>query len=69
MAKSINTSRGDLVFLDDMGKYHNEHGPAVITESGNKYWFKSGLLHREDGPAIEYISGENKHYLNGLKLT
>ena len=44
MAKSINISRGDLVFIDDEGKYHNECGPAVITKSGSKYWFKNGLL-------------------------
>lgn len=48
---------------------HRENGPAVEYNSGNKFWYKHGLLHREDGredgPAREFINGDKEWYENG----
>lgn len=30
---------------------HNDNGPAVIWNTGSKWFCKKGIIHREDGPA------------------
>ena len=39
----------------------------ILDKSGNKFWYKDGLLHRNDDlPAIEWANGDRYHYENGL---
>ena len=51
------------------GKIHNEHGPAIIEPSGNKWWVINGKTHRTDGPAVEWIDGTCWWYLNDKKYS
>jgi len=39
----------------------------IIYPSGNKAYFKDGLLHRKNKPAIELINGIKQWHLNGEK--
>lgn len=45
-------------------QYHNDNGPAVIWNNGNKYWYKHHKWHRDDGPAVEYADGSKSWYVN-----
>jgi len=51
-------------------RYYEDHkdGSRFYPISGNKRWYKDGLLHRENGPAIEYKNGPFMWYLNGVYL-
>ena len=40
---------------------------TYVGKSGNKYYFKNGMLHRLDGPAVEHING-HKEWWNNDKL-
>ena len=60
---------GNKIYKDENGDHHNPFGPALITRSGNTYWYKHGQLHREDGPAIESNNGEKKYWIEGVQLT
>jgi len=33
--------------------------------SGNKYWYRDGLLHKDGGPAIEFVNGNCMWYCDG----
>jgi len=57
---------GNTIFYYKNGKYHREHGPAVIHLSGTKKWFINDELHREDGPAIEWNDGNKEWYYYGV---
>jgi hypothetical protein len=46
-------------------KLHNEDGPAIECDNGDKYWFIEGKLHRENGPAVEYIKGDKEWWIYG----
>ena len=39
----------------------------IIEPSGNKYWYKDGILHRENGPAIVLDTGYKAWLINGLR--
>ena len=52
------------IFKNSEGKAHRTDGPAIITSSGDKYWYKNGKKHRENGPAVEYANGARMWYLN-----
>lgn len=51
-----------------LGLPHNEGDmPAIITNSGDKYWYKSGLLHRDDDlPAVMYVD-RLEWWVNGTR--
>lgn len=36
-----------------------------IHSSGDKVWYKNGVLHREDGPAIEFPDGGKQWRIDG----
>jgi antitoxin component YwqK of YwqJK toxin-antitoxin module len=39
---------------------------GIQLRSGDKSWYKNGLIHREnDKPAIEYFDGSKAWYING----
>jgi len=40
-------------------------GPAFISASGTKKWYRYGELHREGGAAIEWADGGREFYRNG----
>ena len=61
---SVN-ERGTTTYCNHLGHKHRIHGPAVITSTGNRYWYQNGQLHRTDGPAIEGTDGSQFWYLNG----
>ena len=42
---------GGIQYYKD-NKLHRLDGPAVIFESGLRWWFKEGKFHRTNGPAI-----------------
>lgn len=68
MKEELRVIDGDMIKYTDRGKLHRENGPAVISESGTKYWFRHGRLHRTDGAAIEWNDGDKWFYLNGFKV-
>lgn len=59
----------DQEWLDKCGLFHREDGPALIYETGTKYWFKHGKRHREGGPAVEFHNGTNKWFLEDKEYT
>ena len=50
------------------GIVHNENGPAIIFESGDKYWIVDGKFHNENGPA-KLINNIKYYFINGKELT
>ncbi len=48
------------------GELHRKGNPALIEDSGSKFWCINGELHREDGPAIVWSTGRHEYYLNGI---
>jgi len=46
-------------------KLHRKYGPAVIRDSGSKFWCQNGEYHREAGPAIEWCDSEREWYYYG----
>jgi hypothetical protein len=62
--RRYNSKSGDVYYTVGYSKvYHREDGPAIISGSGTKYWFRYGLLHRSVGPATE-LSGGTKIWFN-----
>lgn len=59
---------GVVVYLNAAGKPHRTDGPAVITATGSRYWYRNGKLHRTDGPAIMFSGGSCDWYLNGVSM-
>jgi hypothetical protein len=51
------------------GKFHREHGPAIVYVNGTKWWALYGKRHRTDGPAIECDNGHKEWFLNGYSYT
>ena len=49
------------------GELHREDGPAIEYSTGEKLWYKKGLLHNSLGPAITQ-DGEKGWYLNGIRM-
>lgn len=49
------------------GLLHCTYGPAIITESGDKWWYNKGNLHRENGPAIEHANGAQEWWIHGFR--
>jgi hypothetical protein len=46
------------------GSYHHASDPAVVTSTGDKYWYFEGVAHRDDGkPAILTDKGRSKYYI------
>lgn len=37
---------------DSKGRFHNNEGPAIVTNDGEEQWWYHGKLHRIDGPAL-----------------
>lgn len=62
---------GANFYVNHLGQYHREDGPAIIYPSGRKDWYLRDKLHRLDGPAVE--AGKDTHlkidswYINGVK--
>ena len=52
-------------FKPNTNVLHNEDGPAIEYQNGDKSWYIDGELHREDGPAIEYLNSVKAWYING----
>lgn len=48
-----NDARRMWVWYDDDGNVHRDNDePAVIADSGNRYWLRHGKSHRDNGPAM-----------------
>lgn len=45
--------------------YDRINGPAIVYETGSKYWYRMGRIHRENGPAVIWQSGEKLWYKHG----
>ena len=60
---------GTIRYYNKSGELHRIGGPAEITPSGRKGWFRNGVCHRTDGPAIEGSDGSCIWYLNNDELT
>jgi hypothetical protein len=58
---------GTVYWIDSLGLYHNNSGPAVVYSNGSKEWYIQGTLHRMDGPAIERVHGPDEWLLNGKR--
>ena len=54
-------------FKPNTNVLHNEDGPAIEYQNGDKSWYIDGELHREDGPAVEYPDGTKYWYINGKR--
>lgn len=48
----VHGARTRTVFRDSEGRKHRDHGPAVLTASGRREWWREGKLHRKHGPAV-----------------
>jgi len=46
-------------------KFHCETGPAVIWDSGSRFFFVNNKRHRINGAAIELCDGEKEYYIHG----
>jgi hypothetical protein len=62
-------SKYGIEYLNELGQYHREDGPAIEFSDGTKYWYIKGQFHREDGPAREFPDGSKFWYLNGEYYT
>jgi hypothetical protein len=67
MSKPFIDNIGTQIWRNDNGKLHRENGPAYISLSGYKAWYKNGLRHREDGPAIILTDDSMAWYINGKR--
>ena len=56
---------GTRIYRNSLGELHRIHGPAVISPSGNQYWYRNDKPHRTTGPAIELANGDKWWWLNG----
>lgn len=46
------------------GVLHHAHDPALVTLSGDKYWYKDGVIHRDGGlPAIVKDGGKTQYWI------
>lgn len=45
-----------------LGQVPEHYTGIVISDVGDKYWYKEGKVHRTDGPAIELIN-RNKRWI------
>lgn len=45
-------------------KWFKLNGPAVIYDSGDKYWIINNKCHRNDGPAIIWPDGDKRWYFD-----
>ena len=61
-------SDGTVVYRNAVGQPHRTDGPAVITATGSRYWYRNGKPHRTDGPALEFSGGRCDWYLNGVSM-
>ena len=60
---------GTKRWLNSLGQFHREDGPAIEHDNGIKFWYKNGLHHREDGPAVQYAySGHIEWWIVGRRL-
>ena len=51
------------------GKYHCEHGPAVVRGNHFKSWWIDNKRHRLDGPAVVRGDGLKEWWIDGEELT
>jgi hypothetical protein len=58
---------GTKWWVNSMGQFHREGGPALEYIDGSKRWYINGELHREDGPAVDWTDGYKAWYINGLQ--
>jgi hypothetical protein len=56
---------GNKYWVNELGQYHLENGPAVEWVNGDKEWYLNGKLHRDDGPAIDYVNGRKEWFKHG----
>ena len=59
---------GTKVWLNDVGVYHREDGPAVEWWHGGKDWYVNGVKHRLDGPATINRIGNKIWFINGFDV-
>ena len=51
---------------DQNGKLHSYNDdPAVVYNSGTKFWYQHGQLHRETDAAVIHYYGNKYYYLSG----
>ena len=47
---------------------HTLTGSPIVSQDGDRYFYKDGKLHRRDGlPAVELLSGYRAWYVNGCR--
>lgn len=51
------------------GELHCLKGPALTTNSGDRFWLQNGKLHRTDGPAVELANGIREYFINNVKYS
>ena len=56
-------------YFDCNGYLDRDDGPACISTSGYKLWYKHGKAHRIDGPAVISPDGTVKYFVNGNRVT
>lgn len=56
---------GTHTWYNASGRYHREHGPAIIHSNGTTRWFLNGKLHRRGAPAVLVSNGCEKWFING----
>ncbi len=61
-------SNGDIVWLDNKGRFHKIGGPAIEYVNGSREYYHHGLRHNLDGPAVIHSDGYKEYWVNGKFL-
>lgn len=68
MAKVIIDKWGTKQYFNDIGQWHREDGPALISRTGTKWWYKNDNLSSEEYPSAIVLNGiaewRINHHLN-----
>jgi len=64
----ITLDDGSIGYFFD-GKFHNEYGPAIISNRGDTKWFFHGQRHRISGPAVEWADGTKEWWIYDTNYT
>lgn len=63
----ITYSDGAVHYKNSFTNFHCVDGPAIVTASGNQYWYLDGKPHRANGPAVQDANGDCEWYFHGKR--
>lgn len=67
--KSIRTAEwARVVYRNELGQFHREDGPAIITMQGITSWWYHGVKHRDNKPAVTWFEGSRFYWRKGKRV-